>query len=89
MIVSDKRTRGWLFVDSPAPTLLYTLLYLAIVWVGPRVMKNRKPFKLTVVLIPYNLAMAFLNAYIAVQVNIIITVLDSKICVYNRSMQSY
>lgn len=77
------------FRRLPAPTLLYTLLYLAIVWVGPRIMKNRKPFKLTVVLIPYNLAMALLNAYIAVQVNITITVLNSKICACNRSVQSH
>ncbi|KAL1505885.1 hypothetical protein ABEB36_005340 [Hypothenemus hampei] len=30
-------------------------------------MENREPFKLTVLLVPYNMSMAFLNAYIAVQ----------------------
>ena len=67
----DVRTRGWLLVYSPMPTLMYTLLYLFIVWQGPKVMKNRKPFKLTWALIPYNLAMAFLNGYIAVAVSIL------------------
>jgi hypothetical protein len=55
-------------VDSPKPTLLYTLLYLFIVWSGPKIMKQRKAFKLTWALVPYNLAMALLNAYIAIEV---------------------
>lgn len=49
---------------------MYTLLYLLIVWAGPKVMKKRKAFKLTWALVPYNLAMACLNAYIAIQVSI-------------------
>ncbi|KAL6435984.1 hypothetical protein ACFW04_005661 [Cataglyphis niger] len=64
----NERTRGWLLVDSPQPTLIYTLLYLLIVWAGPKVMKKRKAFKLTWALVPYNLAMACLNAYIAIQI---------------------
>lgn len=47
------------------------MLYLLIVWAGPKVMKKRKAFKLTWALVPYNLAMACLNAYIAIQVSII------------------
>ncbi|KAJ8958334.1 hypothetical protein NQ318_017480 [Aromia moschata] len=65
--LSDQRTRGWPMVDSPAPTIFYTLLYLFIVWVGPKLMARRKPFRLTWLLIPYNLSMAVLNAYIAIQ----------------------
>lgn len=52
-------------MDSPVPTLAYTALYLAIVWAGPKIMRQKHPFKLTWLLIPYNLAMAALNAYIA------------------------
>jgi elongation of very long chain fatty acids protein 4 len=51
------------------PTMLYTVLYLAIVWAGPRLMKNREPFRLTWALIPYNLSMAALNFYIASEVS--------------------
>ncbi|XP_039294667.1 elongation of very long chain fatty acids protein 4 isoform X2 [Nilaparvata lugens] len=65
--LADDRTRGWLMVDSPMPTLLYTLLYLVIVCIGPRFMRNKKPMKLTWVLIPYNLSMAVLNLYIAIE----------------------
>lgn len=58
-------------VDSPVPTLLYTILYLGIVCVGPRVMRDRKPFKLTSILVPYNLVMAVLNLYIAFEVRLL------------------
>jgi elongation of very long chain fatty acids protein 4 len=51
------------------PTVLYTVLYLAIVRAGPRLMKNRQPFRLTWALIPYNLSMAALNFYIASEVS--------------------
>ncbi|XP_055678316.1 elongation of very long chain fatty acids protein 4-like [Lutzomyia longipalpis] len=67
LTLSDIRTKGWLLVDSPLPTLVYTLMYLLIVWAGPRLMKNRSPYKLTGLMVPYNLAMAFLNGYICVQ----------------------
>ena len=67
----DKRTRGWLLVDSPVPTLCFILLYLFLVWIGPKFMKNRKPFKLPWLLLPYNFAMACLNAYIAMEVSFI------------------
>ncbi|CAG9134625.1 unnamed protein product [Plutella xylostella] len=43
------------------------MLYLFIVWIGPKLMKNRRPFDLTWLMIPYNLAMAALNAYIVVR----------------------
>lgn len=65
--LADDRTRGWLMVDSPMPTLLYTLLYLVIVSIGPRLMRDKKPMKLTWMLIPYNLSMAILNLYIAIE----------------------
>lgn len=56
-------------MDSPTPTLVYTVIYLAIVWAGPKIMKHRKAFKLTWALVPYNLSMAALNGYIAMQVS--------------------
>jgi len=44
------------------------MLYLFIVWAGPKIMKKRRAFKLTWALVPYNFAMAGLNAYIAIEV---------------------
>ena len=67
VLITDKRSKGWPLVDSPVPTLVYTLIYLSIVWAGPKIMKNKKPLKLTWLLMPYNLFMALLNGYIAVE----------------------
>lgn len=67
-LISDNRTKGWLLVDSPVPTLTFVLVYLFIVWIGPKLMQYRKPFKLKWILIPYNLSMALLNAYISLRV---------------------
>jgi len=60
----DPRSKGWFLVDSPKPTFWLIVTYLTIVWLGPKIMKNRKPFKLNGLLVPYNLAMAVLNFYI-------------------------
>ncbi|XP_039295362.1 elongation of very long chain fatty acids protein 4, partial [Nilaparvata lugens] len=65
--LSDKRTKGWLLVDSPLPTLLCVLFYLIAVRIGPVFMRNRRPMKLKWILIPYNLLMTLLNLYIVIQ----------------------
>jgi elongation of very long chain fatty acids protein 4 len=38
--LADKRTRGWLLVDSPLPTFILVMIYLFIVWQGPKYMKK-------------------------------------------------
>lgn len=67
-LLADYRTKGWPLVDSPMPTLFYTAIYLLIVWLGPKYMRNRKPYRLTWALLVYNIAMAVLNFYIAYEV---------------------
>ncbi|XP_003974148.1 ELOVL fatty acid elongase 8b [Takifugu rubripes] len=59
----DKRTDPWLLVYSPIPVAFLFLLYLGVVWLGPRLMRNRQPVDLKVVLIVYNFAMVGLSAY--------------------------
>lgn len=59
----DKRTDPWLLVYSPVPVALIFLLYLCVVWLGPRLMKHRQPVDLRAVLIVYNFAMVGLSAY--------------------------
>ncbi|KAL7396973.1 hypothetical protein ABVT39_014364 [Epinephelus coioides] len=61
--VPDKRTDPWLLVYSPVPVALIFLVYLCVVWAGPRLMKHREPVDLKVVLIVYNFAMVGLSAY--------------------------
>lgn len=62
---SDPRTAGWLFVDSPTPTIIITLAYLIIVWIGPKLMRDRKPFDVKYLMIFYNFALVLLNLYIS------------------------
>ncbi|XP_042337688.1 elongation of very long chain fatty acids protein 4-like [Plectropomus leopardus] len=59
----DKRTDPWLLVYSPVPVALIVLVYLCVVWAGPRLMKHREPVDLKAVLIVYNFAMVGLSAY--------------------------
>nr|UBB58396.1 fatty acid elongase 5 [Paedocypris micromegethes] len=59
----DPRVRGWLLLDDYMPTLLCTLLYLLLVWAGPRWMRNRKAFPCRALLLPYNLGLTLLSLY--------------------------
>lgn len=40
LLILDSRTKGWLLVDSPTPTVIYIMIYLFIVWAGPKAMKK-------------------------------------------------
>lgn len=66
--VPDKRTDPWLLVYSPVPVSLIFLVYLCLVWAGPRWMKHREPVDLKVVLIVYNFVMVGLSAYMFYEV---------------------
>ncbi|XP_021477386.1 very long chain fatty acid elongase 4-like isoform X1 [Oncorhynchus nerka] len=59
----DKRTDPWLLVYSPMPVASIFLLYLGVVWAGPKLMKHRQPVDLKAVLIVYNFAMVCLSVY--------------------------
>lgn len=53
--IVDPRVNDWPLMDSPFPTLIMVITYLYIVtYLGPKVMANRKPFKLNNVLVLYN-----------------------------------
>lgn len=55
--ISDPRVEDWPLMDSPFPTLIMVGIYLYfVVFLGPRIMENRKPFKLNNILIVYNAA---------------------------------
>lgn len=53
--IADPRTTDWPLMQSPVPTVMMVLTYLyVILFLGPKMMANRKPFKLREVLIVYN-----------------------------------
>lgn len=62
-LVPDKRTDPWLLVYSPVPVFCIFLCYLGIIWLGPKLMRNREPVDLRLVLIVYNFAMVCLSVY--------------------------
>uniref|UniRef100_A0AAG5DP34 Elongation of very long chain fatty acids protein n=1 Tax=Anopheles atroparvus TaxID=41427 RepID=A0AAG5DP34_ANOAO len=81
LTLADPRTKGWPMVDSPMPTFVCVCIYLFVVWIGPKIMRDRKPFELKTILVPYNLAIALLNLYICVQLFVGSTMLQySYIC---------
>lgn len=53
--VSDPRVSDWPLMNSPFPTFAIVLLYLySVTILGPRIMVNRKPFRLRNILVAYN-----------------------------------
>ncbi|XP_032817644.1 very long chain fatty acid elongase 5 [Petromyzon marinus] len=59
----DPRIRGWLLLDSYLPTLVSTLVYLLVVAVGPKLMRERQPFSLKGLLVVYNALLTALSFY--------------------------
>lgn len=58
-------------MQSPLQMTSILLAYVVFsVYIGPRMMANRKPFGLNRAMIIYNLSMVLLNAYIVYEVKI-------------------
>jgi len=69
--VSDPRVSDWPLMDSPVPTILIVLLYLYVVVIfGPRMMANRKPYKLRGILVAYNAFQVVFSLEMMYEVNI-------------------
>lgn len=61
---ADPHTKDWLLINnSPSQVILLTSLYLGFVWLGPKWMKNREPFKLQKFMLLYNLGLVALSFY--------------------------
>ncbi|XP_006893188.1 PREDICTED: elongation of very long chain fatty acids protein 5 isoform X1 [Elephantulus edwardii] len=59
----DTRVVGWFLLDNYLPTLISTIIYLLVVWLGPKYMKNRPPFSFPKILVVYNTALTLLSLY--------------------------
>lgn len=67
--ISDPRLRGYLLMESPVNMTAILLGYLFFVlYVGPRLMANRKPFELKGPMIFYNFCLVFLSIFIVFEV---------------------
>lgn len=66
----DARVRDYPLMQGPVQMTSILLAYVFFsVYVGPRLMANRKPFRLNTAMIVYNLSMVWLNAYIVYEVD--------------------
>ncbi|XP_042354333.1 elongation of very long chain fatty acids protein 1a [Plectropomus leopardus] len=62
---TDARVKDYPLMQGPVKMNLILLSYVIIsVYIGPRLMTNRKPLQLKTAMIVYNLCMVLLNAYI-------------------------
>uniref|UniRef100_A0A8C8K7S6 Elongation of very long chain fatty acids protein n=1 Tax=Oncorhynchus tshawytscha TaxID=74940 RepID=A0A8C8K7S6_ONCTS len=61
--------RGWLLLDSYLPTLSFTIVYLLIVYLGPKYTRNRPSYSLKGVLLVYNFSVSMLSLYMLVEVS--------------------
>nr|QXU64628.1 fatty acid elongase 17 [Blattella germanica] len=63
--LADHRSDHMLFMSSPWPSILISIVYIYLVWgLGPHLMKDRKPFKLDGVISTYNFVQMVLSAYL-------------------------
>ncbi|XP_032196159.1 elongation of very long chain fatty acids protein 5 isoform X3 [Mustela erminea] len=64
----DTRVKGWFLLDNYIPTFICSVIYLLIVWLGPKYMKNRQPFSCRRILVVYNLGLTLLSLYMFCEV---------------------
>lgn len=75
VFIADPRVNDWPLMDSPFPTLLMVITYLYIVtYLGPKVMANRKPFKLNNVLVYYNAGQVIFSLGMLWEVSVVVAV---------------
>lgn len=68
-LLVDPRLKGYPLMQSPIPMTAILLSYLFFVlYLGPRLMANRKPFKLQEAMIVYNFALVALSIFIVYEV---------------------
>ncbi|KAK7832646.1 hypothetical protein U0070_026842, partial [Myodes glareolus] len=59
----DTRVKGWFLLDNYIPTFVCSVIYLLIVWLGPKYMKNKQPFSCRRILVVYNIGLTLLSLY--------------------------
>ncbi|CAH1774017.1 unnamed protein product [Owenia fusiformis] len=66
---ADPRTKDWLLVNNtPVYVWALTAIYMLIVFLGPTIMKNRRPYDLSAFLVVYNLGLVALSAYMLIEI---------------------
>uniref|UniRef100_A0A3P9H822 Elongation of very long chain fatty acids protein 5 n=1 Tax=Oryzias latipes TaxID=8090 RepID=A0A3P9H822_ORYLA len=63
----DKRVQQMLLLDNYLPTFALTVMYLLIVWLGPKYMRHRQPYSCRGLMLLYNLGVTVLSVYMCYQ----------------------
>eukprot|EP01120_Amphizonella_sp_Union-15-10_P010388 TRINITY_DN4141_c0_g2_i1.p1 TRINITY_DN4141_c0_g2~~TRINITY_DN4141_c0_g2_i1.p1 ORF type:complete len:268 (-),score=28.83 TRINITY_DN4141_c0_g2_i1:102-905(-) len=63
----DPRVENWPLMSSPLPTIILTLTYILLVPCGMKIMKNKKPFDLRLILVVHNGLLVILSLYMAIE----------------------
>ena len=66
--LSDPRVSDWPLMSSPGVPLATVGVYLAVVALGPRLMKDRLPLSLQAPIVVYNLGLVLMSAYMCYEV---------------------
>lgn len=61
---ADKRVANWTLMGAYSPTLALTACYLIAIWLLPKFMQNREPFRCQRALFIYNIGLVALNFHI-------------------------
>lgn len=64
MSLGDPRVNEWPLMETPFPTLGILTVYLLVVFLGPKLMRNRRPVECRTVLILYNTFLVIACAYL-------------------------
>ena len=62
-------------MSSPWPTVALTVLYLLVVWLGPKFMTNRAAFDLKYLMIIYNFGLVILSFYMMYEVSLCLIII--------------
>ncbi|KAI5643772.1 GNS1/SUR4 family domain-containing protein [Phthorimaea operculella] len=65
---NDPKVDSWPLMGSPVPILLILTSYFLMIAIGPRLMKNRAPFKLDKMLMYYNGIQVIISAVLAYKI---------------------
>ncbi|KAF6731553.1 Elongation of very long chain fatty acids protein 5 [Oryzias melastigma] len=63
----DKRVQQMLLLDNYLPTFALTVMYLLIVWLGPKYMRHRQAYSCRGLMLLYNLGVTVLSFYMCYQ----------------------
>ena len=68
MYISDERVEDWFLIKTPVPISVIFVMYVLLVFIGPRFMRNREALQLKAFIVPYNFILILLSIYMFFEV---------------------